>query len=69
MTYSSTSEDPTAGSASRTIDWQVTDANSDGAGAATSVVVTSMLNVTAVDDAPVLGANALTLNQGDQRAC
>src|SRR5207344_2732446 len=63
VTYASTSEDPTALSASRTIDWQVTDANSDGTGAASSAVVTTVLNVTAVDDAPVLGANTLTINQ------
>jgi hypothetical protein len=65
VTYSSTSEDPTAVSASRTLAWQVTDANSDGVGAASSVAVTGVLNVTAVNDAPVLLANRLTLNQGD----
>jgi hypothetical protein len=65
VSYSSTSEDPTALSATRSIDWQVTDANSDGAGAAGSVSVTSSVNVTAVNDAPVLGGNTLTLNQSD----
>jgi hypothetical protein len=64
VSYSSTSDDPTATSASRTISWQVTDANSDAAGAAGSVAVASTMNVTAVNDAPVLGANALTLDQG-----
>ncbi|HEY7758561.1 MAG TPA: cadherin-like domain-containing protein, partial [Burkholderiales bacterium] len=64
VTYSSTSEDPTATSASRTIAWQVTDADSDAAGAATSVAVADTMNVTAVNDAPVLGANALTIDQG-----
>ena len=60
VTYSSTSEDPTATSASRTIDWQVTDANSDGAGAASSAAVTSTINVTALADAPVATAGATT---------
>ncbi|NPC59416.1 hypothetical protein HNE04_27835, partial [Caenimonas sp. S4] len=54
VTYHSTSDDPTAVSASRTIQWTVTDANSDGAGAATSAAGTSTINVTAVNDAPVL---------------
>src|SRR4029453_7178240 len=56
VTYHSTSDDPTNnGTApSRTISWTVTDANSDGAGAQTSVAATSNINVTAVNDAPVL---------------
>ncbi|NPC58853.1 beta strand repeat-containing protein, partial [Caenimonas soli] len=61
VTYHSTSEDPTAVSASRTIQWTVTDANSDGAGAATSAAGTSTINVTAVNDAPVLAGLGGTL--------
>ncbi|MEO6320741.1 MAG: cadherin-like domain-containing protein [Polaromonas sp.] len=53
VTYSSTSDDPTASSASRTISWTVTDANSDGVGAQTSAAGSSTINVTAVNDAPV----------------
>jgi hypothetical protein len=49
VTYWSTSENPTATSASRTVIWQVTDANS-----ASSVAVTSTINITAVNDAPML---------------
>ena len=60
VTYSSTSEDPTATSASRTIGWRVTDANADGTGAQTSLVVTSTVNLTALADAPVVTAGATT---------
>jgi len=49
VTYWSTSENPTATSASRTVSWQVTDANS-----ASSVAVTITINITAVNDAPML---------------
>src|SRR5205814_1212352 len=58
--FSSTSDDPTANNTkpSRTISWQVTDANSDAAGAANSLAVTSTINVAAVNDAPVLTAGA-----------
>lgn len=55
VTYSSTSDNPT--NASRTISWQVTDANSDGAGAQTSTAVTSTVNVTPVNDAPDITSN------------
>src|SRR5205085_273321 len=41
-----------------TISWQVTDANSDAVGAADSLVATSTINVTAVNDAPILSAGA-----------
>ena len=43
VAYSSTSEDPTVNATrtSRTISWQVTDANSDGLGAQTSAVVST----------------------------
>ncbi len=53
VTYRSTSEDPTGSSASRTIEWTVTDANSHGTGAATSAAGTSTINITPVNDAPV----------------
>src|SRR5205085_915902 len=58
--FNSTSDDPTANNSkpSRTISWQVTDANSDAAGAANSSLVTSTINVTAVNDAPVLSAGS-----------
>jgi hypothetical protein len=52
--YSSTSDDPTATSASRTVTWQVTDANSDSAGAASSNNKTSTITITAVNDKPTL---------------
>jgi hypothetical protein len=52
--YSSTSDDPTATSASRTITWRVTDANSDAAGAGTSAAVTSTINITVGNEHPVL---------------
>ncbi|NBT63123.1 MAG: hypothetical protein EBT02_15280, partial [Planctomycetia bacterium] len=56
VTYNSTSEDPTVNNTriSRTITWTVTDANSDVVGAQTSVGVTSTVNFTAINDAPVL---------------
>ena len=60
VTYRSTSEDPTAVSANRTIGWQVTDANSDGTGAQSSVVVNSTVTLTALADAPVVTAGATT---------
>jgi hypothetical protein len=58
--FNSTSDDPTATSASRTISWTVTDANSDLAGAQTSAAGTSTINITAVNDAPVLDLNTGT---------
>ncbi|MGE5466653.1 MAG: DUF4347 domain-containing protein [Ignavibacteria bacterium] len=54
VTYSSSSDDPTATAASRILTWRVTDANSDGVGAQTSSAVTSTINITAVNDAPAL---------------
>jgi VCBS repeat-containing protein len=54
VTYGSTSSDPTAISANRTLTWQVTDANSDGLGAQVSAPVTSTVNITAVNNAPTL---------------
>jgi len=52
VTYSSSSDTPTSGSASRTVTWAVTDANAAAVGAQTSTGVTSTINVTAVNDAP-----------------
>jgi VCBS repeat-containing protein len=60
VTFASTSEDPTVdtGRGSRTIEWQVTDANSDGVGAASSVVVTSDIDITPTTDNPELTVSA-----------
>jgi len=66
VTYLSSSEDPTTTATSRTISWTVTDGNSDGAGAETSTAVTSTINLTAVNDAPVLTTTAPTLNSTDE---
>src|SRR5204862_303192 len=52
VTFNSTSDDPTATSASRTLTWQVSDANSDAAGVASSNSVTSTITITPVNDAP-----------------
>ncbi|NBT63122.1 MAG: hypothetical protein EBT02_15275, partial [Planctomycetia bacterium] len=63
VTYNSTSEDPTVNNTrnNRTITWNVTDANSDAVGAQTSIGVTSTINLTAVNDKPVVTAGG-TLN-------
>src|SRR6187399_674216 len=53
---------------SRTISWTVTDANSDGAGAQTSAAGTSTINITAVNDAPVLSNLGGTLAYTEQAA-
>ncbi len=58
VTYHSTSDDPTASSTSRTIEWKVTDA-----GAVTSVAGTSTISVTAVNDAPVAAADSLAATE------
>ncbi|MGJ3245093.1 MAG: tandem-95 repeat protein [Elainellaceae cyanobacterium] len=50
VAYSSASETPTEIAATRTITWQVTDANSDGAGAQSSTPVTSTITVNALPD-------------------
>ena len=67
VTYNSTSEDPTATSATRTITYSVTDANSDSTGAQTSSDTRS-ITVTALNDAPSItassGAAAYTENAG-----
>ena len=52
ISYKSSSEDPTLYSSNRTITWVATDANSDGAGAATSEGVASIINITPINDAP-----------------
>ncbi|WP_331305573.1 DUF4347 domain-containing protein, partial [Methylobacter sp. Wu8] len=57
VTYSSSSDTPTSSSSSRTVTWAVTDAAATGGnGAQTSTGVTSTVNLTAVNDAPVLTA-------------
>ena len=58
VTYQSTSEDPTVTAVNRTVTWAVTDANSDGAGAQTSVAVTSTITITPSNDKPVVTAGA-----------
>ncbi|MBF0098014.1 MAG: DUF4347 domain-containing protein [Magnetococcales bacterium] len=58
VTFASSSDDPTASSANRTISWTVTDANSDGVGAQTSTVATSSITLSASNDPPVLTAGA-----------
>ena len=55
VTYSSSSEDPTASETARTITFAVTDANSDGAGAH-SGSATRGINLTPLNDAPLLVA-------------
>merc|ERR1712169_41196 len=56
VTYRSSSEDPTVNNTktSRSINWEVTDVNSDAApnGAKTSTIVSSTINITAVNDPP-----------------
>jgi large repetitive protein len=50
VTYLSTSNTPTSLSATRSISWQVTDANSDGAGAQSSVLVNSAIAINPTPD-------------------
>ena len=65
VTYSSSSEDPTTNgsSSSRTVSWQVTDANSDGAGAENSSSVTSTINITASNDAPTSSNGTVSVTE------
>lgn len=60
VTYSSTSDNPTGTSASRTLTWAITDANAESLGAQTSIGVTSSVNLTAVNDAPTAIALSAT---------
>ena len=54
ITFENSTEDPTAGGeTSRTITWTIVDANSDGVGAQTSSGVTSTINLTPNNDAPI----------------
>jgi VCBS repeat-containing protein/CshA-type fibril repeat protein len=62
ITFNSTSDTPTIISASRTVTWQVRDANSDAAGIASSNTVTSTINILAINDTPVLTALGNTVN-------
>jgi alpha-tubulin suppressor-like RCC1 family protein len=76
ITFENTSTNPTNSGAApnRTITMSVTDANSDGVGAATSTPISVMVNVSAINSAPVLtaglqriyteGGTALTLDAG-----
>merc|ERR1711964_504380 len=54
VTYKSSSQNPTVSGTqpSRTISWTVTDADSDGAGAATTTVI-STINIIPINDAPI----------------
>ncbi|SVE08131.1 uncharacterized protein METZ01_LOCUS460985, partial [marine metagenome] len=67
ITYHSTSEDPTITSFNRTITWEVTDADSDGAGAEISTAVTSTITITPINDPPVMTADA-TLDYTENEA-
>lgn len=60
VTYRSTSMNVTGISASRTVSWTLTDANSDNVGAQTSVAVSSTINITAVNDPPSLAPVTIT---------
>ena len=51
ITYSTTNDDPTESSTSRTLSWQATDLTASGN------VVTTTINVTAVNDAPVVAGS------------
>ncbi|MBF0130962.1 MAG: DUF4347 domain-containing protein, partial [Magnetococcales bacterium] len=58
VTFASTSDDPTATAASRTVTWAVSDANVAGVGAQTSAGVTSTINLTATVDVPIATAGS-----------
>ncbi|MGI4839857.1 MAG: tandem-95 repeat protein [Janthinobacterium lividum] len=65
LQYSSTSQNPDT--TPRTVTVQVTDTglNSDNVGDAASNVATSTLNITAVDNAPVVTGSNVTFTEGD----
>ncbi|MBF0272408.1 MAG: cadherin domain-containing protein, partial [Magnetococcales bacterium] len=63
VTFSSTSETPTAGYSSRTISWSVTDADAAGSGAESSSTVTSTVTVVGVNDAPTAANQTVTINE------
>ena len=67
---SSTSDDPTLNATriTRSIEWAVTDANSDGVGAQTSVVRSTTLTVAPAQDAPVLAGAGQTLAYAENGA-
>jgi hypothetical protein len=63
IVFSSTNDDPTGVAGSRVLSWQVTDNNAAGDGALASSVVTTNVDITAVDDSAVvagLPANGTT---------
>ncbi|MFI3196651.1 MAG: Ig-like domain-containing protein, partial [Methylococcaceae bacterium] len=68
VTYLSSSENPTinGGNTSRTITWTVTDANSDGVGAATGGI-TSIINITPVNDAPIGTSSTVTIAEDSSK--
>jgi hypothetical protein len=66
VTFSSTSDDPTAGgNTTRTVTWVVDDGQSANN---TSTGVTSTVNITAVNDAPTLGGAGNTVGYTEQAA-
>ncbi|MCX7096622.1 MAG: Ig-like domain-containing protein, partial [Methylococcales bacterium] len=63
ITFSSNSDQPTLNSSSRTVTWQVFDANSEDLGVASSNKLTSVINITAVNDLPVAVADSNAVNE------
>ncbi|MBF0192644.1 MAG: cadherin domain-containing protein, partial [Magnetococcales bacterium] len=63
VTFSSTSEAPTAAYSGRTISWNVTDADAAGSGVETSSTVTSSLAVVGVNDAPTAANQTVSVNE------
>ncbi|MBS0473508.1 MAG: hypothetical protein JSR60_20745 [Proteobacteria bacterium] len=63
VTYSSTSDNPTASSVSRTVTWQVDDGQSANHASNTG---TTTINVTAVNDAPVISGTGNTVGYTEQ---
>jgi hypothetical protein len=66
ITFSSSSDHPTAISNSRTLTWQVTDKDSNPANQASSTAVTTMINLTAVNDNPRLAVLAQPVASGTE---